>query len=97
MAVLCNGGYAILDFEDYNFTSGTAATRAGMTAKLAAVQATEKPVVIYNLRVGTQHIKPVVTMFANGYAYFILPGATMRKVTVNIAASDSVTVTVANL
>lgn len=89
-----NGGYLILDFSGDSFTSGTASTVAGITAKVSNPY--NKPTLISGLVVGDVVYPDFYAPFvesADSHVTTVTIGG--DAITISINDDDEVTVTVA--
>ena len=88
-----NGGYTVLNFKGYNFTSGEEATLTGIHAQLAA---NKKFKVVHGLVVGGVEYPDMVAVFTESAGtYTAKVTLAAATVTIAVAADDGITVTVA--
>lgn len=80
------GGYKIIDFEGYTFTLKTAKAVPGIHER---IEATQKPLLICGLKVGTTEYKPTFGEATGGSPYVIK----LSTITISIATDDKVTIT----
>ena len=88
-----NGGYTILNFKGYNFTSGTEATLTGIHTPLAS---NKKFKVVHGLVVGGVEFPDMVAVFTESDGTYAAKVVLLAStVTIVVAADDGITVTVA--
>lgn len=88
-----NGGYAILNFKGYSFTSGTEATVTGIYGPLSC---NKKFKVVHGLVVGATAYPDMVANFTEvDGVYTAKVTLAASVVTIAVAADDGITVTVA--
>ena len=93
-----NGGYTVLDFKGYSFTSGTEATLKGVHPVLAG---NKKIKVVHGLVVGATKYPDMVAVFTAPVfpdfdkTYTAKIALADSTVTIAVAADDGINVTVA--